>query len=87
MQCNRVGEPAHVELHYYLPSFAPPKSLRVLNFLYAVPGGSLRELVTDFFAIESLELIYIPFTYTLTLTIEGSDVPPSRTCRHSIPST
>lgn len=45
------------------PSFAAPKSLRVLKLGYAVPCHSLSNLVTDFQAIEYLELRWIPLRY------------------------
>lgn len=44
------------------PSFAAPKSLRVLKLSYALPCQSLMNLCTDFRAIEHLELRWIPLT-------------------------
>jgi hypothetical protein len=46
----------------YSPSFAPPRSLKVLELRYAVPSGSLKHLALGFPYIESLVLDRVPLT-------------------------
>ena len=46
----------------YSPSFAPPRSLKVLEVRYAVPSGSLKHLALGFPDIESLVINRVPLT-------------------------